>query len=237
MNQEDEAGNILPPNELQMLKDRAKMMGIQFSGNIGLDALKAKVAAKMDEQPIPKDETDEPETESTSNENPFGSPVSNQPALDAMSAMPKPVVHNSKNLLNPLVGDRGGFTPGVKMSFREQQLKDAMRLVRCRIVNMDPKKKDLDGEILTVGNRYIGTVKKFIPYGEATDDGYHIPKVLYDELEDRKFLHIQVTKDKVTKMQKVVTSYVKEFSIEVLPQLTPTDLAKLAAAQAAAGNT
>jgi hypothetical protein len=232
VNQEDKNGNILPPNELQMLKDRAKMMGIQFSGNIGLDALKAKVTARMEGEP---DEA-EVQTENV-NENPFGSSVSNQPALDKMSEMPKPVVHMSKSMLNPLNGDRGGFTPGVKMSFREQQLKDAMRLVRCRIVNMDPKKKDLDGEILTVGNRYIGTVKKFIPYGEATDDGYHIPKVLYDELEDRKFLHIQVTKDKVTKMQKVVTSYVKEFSIEVLPQLTPTDLAKLAAAQAAAGNT
>lgn len=235
MNQEDENGNPVAPNELQMLKDRAKMMGIQFSGNIGLDALKAKIASKMEGEPETPEKSEE--ADEASNENPFGSPLNNGPALDKMSEMPKPVTTTSKAMLNPLNGDRSGFTPGVKTSFREAQLLDAMRLVRCRITNMDPKKKDLDGEILTVGNRYIGTVKKFIPYGAATDEGYHVPKVLYDELEDRKFLHIQVTKDRATGQQKVVTSYVKEFAIEVLPQLTELDLAKLAQAQLAAGNT
>lgn len=208
------------------------MMGIQFSGNIGLDALKTKITAKMEGEPEAKAEGD------ATKENPFGDDEAvSGPALDPMSAMPQPVVSSSKSLLNPLAGDSAGKVPAAKMSFRDQQVQDAMRLVRCRIVNMDPKKKDLEGEILTIGNRYIGTVSKFIPYGEVTDDGYHIPKVLYDELEDRKFLHIQVTKDKRTGHQTVNTTYAKEFSIEVLPQLTQLDLNKLAAAQLAAGNT
>ena len=199
---EDET-NVPQPDELQLLKQRAKMLGIQFSNNIKLEALRLKVAEKL--APV---EDNEPEEEEENNE----------PAA-----------------LNPLAGDKVGAKPNAKMTKRQKLLSEAMKLIRCRITNLDPKKKDLPGEIFCVGNKFIGTVKKFIPYGEVTDNGYHIPKVLYDELESRKFLHIQTSK-KAGQIQ-VKTSYAKEFAIEVLPQLTPEELAKLASAQLAANNT
>ena len=110
-----------------------------------------------------------------------------------------------------------------------------MRQVRVRITNMDPKKKDLPGEIWTVANEYLGTVRKFVPYGEQTDDGYHIPYCLFRLLDSKRFLHIRVVKDRTTGIVRQDKVWAKEFSLDVLPTLTQAELDRLAAAQAAAG--
>ena len=110
-----------------------------------------------------------------------------------------------------------------------------MRLVRVRITNMDPKKKDLPGEIWTVANEYLGTVRKFVPYGEQADDGFHIPYCLYRLLDSKRFLHIRDVKDRTTGIVRQDKVWAKEFSLDVLPTLTQGELDRLAAAQAAAG--
>ena len=110
-----------------------------------------------------------------------------------------------------------------------------MRLVRVRITNMDPKKKDLPGEIWTVANEYLGTVRKFVPYGEQTDDGFHIPYCLYRLLDSKRFLHIRDVKDRTTGIVRQDKVWAKEFSLDVLPALSRDELDRLAAAQAAAG--
>lgn len=61
------------------------------------------------------------------------------------------------------------------------------RRLRCRVYNLNPAKADLPGEIISVSNRFIGTVRKFIPFGEATENGYHIPRVLVQDLKSRQF--------------------------------------------------
>ena len=113
--------------------------------------------------------------------------------------------------------------------------RDQMKLVRVRITNMDPKKKDLPGEIWTVSNEYLGNVRKMIPYGEQTDEGFHIPYCLFRLLQSKRFLHIRTVKDRVTGVERQEKQWVKEFSLDVLPDLTKEELARLAAAQAAAG--
>jgi hypothetical protein len=115
---------------------------------------------------------------------------------------------------------------------RQKQHNDQMKLVRCRIVNLNPAKKDLQGEIFSVQNRLLGTVRKFIPYGEATDNGYHIPHVLYTDLKDRQFVSIK--RRKVNGKEVIEQRLVKEFAIEVLEPLTDEELSQLAAQQAAA---
>ena len=123
-----------------------------------------------------------------------------------------------------------------KARIRKKQISEQMVLVRCRIANLNPSKRDLRGEIFTVANKYVGTVRKFIPYGEATDNGYHIPQILYEQLKTRKFLQVNTRNDRAAGNQIVVDQrWVPEFSIEVLPQLTQEELDKLAASQAAAG--
>ena len=183
------------PDELSVLKQRATMMGIQFSNNIGLETLRKKIEDKME-------------------------------GRAEADAAPQ---------INPLAGET--TTQPVKRKTLRQKLYDEqMKLVRIRVTNLDPKKKDLPGEILTVANEYLGTVRKFIPFGEVTDDGYHIPYCLYKMLDARKFLNIRTFKDRRTGTVRVESGYVKEFALEVLDPLTPAELAKLATAQKAAGS-
>ncbi|QIG67782.1 hypothetical protein PP747_gp081 [Rhizobium phage RHph_Y38] len=184
-------------NELDMLKSRAKLMGIPFSPNVkDPQVLKDKIAAKL--------AGEEEETQK--------GPVS--PELTSEIT----------------VSDK----PKTIDEIRKEMLAENMKLLRVRITNMDPKKRNLPGEILSVGNDVMGVVRKFIPYGEVTDGGYHIPYILYKALIKRKFLDIKVSKN--SKGQEQVTQrWVKEFAIDILPPLTTGEMAKLAAAQAAMG--
>ena len=188
------------PSELDILKSRAKLMGITFSNNIGLDALKTKIeehkqASEAKTQTQALAQTNEQQTD-----------------VQTENQMKK-----TKTL-----------------SLRAHLQKEKMKLVRLRITNLDPKKKDLPGEILTVGNEYLGTVRKFVPFGEATDNGYHVPYCLYELMRDRKFLSIKTRKG--PKGQTIVEQQmVREFALEILPPLTEAELARLSAAQLSAG--
>lgn len=117
-------------------------------------------------------------------------------------------------------------------AMREKLRKEKMKLIRVRISNLNPAKKDLHGEIVTVANKFLGTVRKYIPFGEATDEGYHVPQVLLDQLKARKFQSIKT----ITKKGQieVKTRMVPEFAIEVLDPLTADELEKLATQQRAA---
>ena len=188
------------PSELDMLKSRAKLMGITFSNNIGLDALKTKIEEHK--------QASEAKTQTQ--------------ALD------------QTNEQQPEVQTENQTKKTKTLSLRAHLQKEKMKLVRLRITNLDPKKKDLPGEILTVGNEYLGTVRKFVPFGEATDNGYHVPYCLYELMRDRKFLSIKTRKG--PKGQTIVEQQmVREFALEILPPLTEAELARLSAAQLSAG--
>lgn len=186
-------------SELDLLKQRATMLGVSFSPNIGLETLKERVAAKLAE-------LETPSTESTTQVN----------ALSQEEQSPA--------------------APVRAKTLRQHLIDENMRLVRLRITNLDPKKKDLKGEIFTVANEYLGTVRKFVPYGEDTDEGFHVPYCIYKMLDKRKFLEVKTWRNKATGQQEISQRWVREFSLEILDPLTEKELAQLAAAQAAAGS-
>ena len=211
LNQE-QSDDLQMPTELDLLKQRATLMGISFSNNIGEETLRQRIADKQAE--LEAAASGEQNNEGEVNQQPEQKEVN---ALEA-GASPKET------------------TTERQLTLREKIRQEQMRLVRVRITCLDPKKKDLPGEILTVANEYLGTVRKFIPFGEVTDDGYHIPYCLYKMLDARKFLNIRTFKDRRTGTVRVESGYVKEFALEVLVPLTPAELAKLATAQKAAGS-
>lgn len=184
--------------ELDILKSRARLMGITFSNNIGVEKLREKIQNKQDG--IDESKSSEPEEK-----------------VNALTGKPVSAAQARNNL-------------------RRELQKEQMKLVRIRITNLDPKKKDLQGEIITVANDILGTVRKFVPYGEVTDDGYHVPYIIYKFLDKRKFLNIRTIKDRRTGNIRVEQQWVKEFSIEILPQLTEKQIKQLATNQAAAGS-
>ena len=188
-------------DELALLKERAKQMGIPFSNNISLETLRKRISDKMEGKDVPE-----------------VNPLAGDAEIAAITSAPAKLDAKQNAL-----------------ALRKMMQREQMKLVRVRITNMDPKKKDLPGEIWTVSNEYLGNVRKMIPYGEQTDEGFHIPYCLFRLLQSKRFLHIRTVKDRVTGVERQDKQWVKEFSLDVLPDLTKEELARLAAAQAAAG--
>ena len=124
-----------------------------------------------------------------------------------------------------------------KAARRNQQRLEQTKLVRIRITCLNPMKRDLEGEIITVANAVIGTIKRFVPFGERTNDGWHVEQIIYNELKNRQFNSV-TTKKGANGTLTPINRLVPEFAIEVLPQLTNDEVRRLALAQAAAdGNT
>lgn len=202
------------PDELDLLKKRAKMMGITFSNNIGLDALKAKVAEKLNPTPetVVSDEDDEKSKETTN-----------------ASVAPE----NDPELEVAVAKDAAEAKPAKKKTLRQHLMDENMKLVRLRITNLDPKDKDLPGQIFTVANEYIGIVKKWVPFGEVGENGWHVPYCIYKFMLSQKFAQIRTVKRNGRETHE--TKIVRKFALEILPPLTPEQLSRLAAAQLGSG--
>ena len=132
-------------------------------------------------------------------------------------------------------GEPVKLTPAqAKAALRVAVRREALKLVRVRISNLNPQKNDLNGEVFTIANKYIGEVKKYIPYGEASDNGYHIPMCIYNNLKSRKYLQLRTIKSQTLgKPDTVKQRWVPEFSLEVLDPLTKEELHELARVQEA----
>lgn len=202
--QTEDQADIQGGDELAVLKQRARLMGVVFSNNIGLVALRQKIQERVEKG----DEAPNPAL-------PDGGQLAN----------PQP---------NPLAGETPDTVARPRKTLRQHLIEEELKMIRVRITCMDPKKKELPGEIFTIANEHLGTVRKFIPFGEVTDEGYHVPMCLYRELESRRFLNIRVTKA-ANGREVVKHSWAKEFALEVLEPLSPAELERLATAQAAAG--
>lgn len=192
---EDQDNGLVMPDELTVLKDRATALGIKFSQNIGLEALRQRVNDHMNDVKPAKEEV------------------------------------TSAGEVN-----EGRISPEqAKAELRQKMKREQLRLVRVRIACLNPDKAEWNGEILCVANKFLGEVKKFIPFGEATEDGYHIPYILYNQLKSRKFLQIKTRRNRTNGNIEVTQKWVPEFAIDVLDPLDKDGLKELAAAQAAAG--
>lgn len=231
-----EAAPLPKMDELTVLKDRARLMGISFSNNIGAEALAAKIKDKLDadKKPAETDLDDEDEID----------PDQDDGSEDLISAEVEDhaaaVKAAKAQMGRPVKGDTGVLPNNLKNrtvkanTVRQRLLLEAKKLVRCRITCMNPAKKELQGEIITVANGVVGTVRKMIPFGEATENGFMMEQFIFNMLQKRKYLQVRV---RMVKGREVVESkYVKEFALEILPQLTPAEIAQLATAQLAAGS-
>lgn len=173
-------------DELSMLKQRATRMGIEFSPNIGIEKLKARINDKMEGGNL--------ESEIA-------------PLTDPTQPVPKKTE-----------------------TLRQTLVRENMKLVRLSIVNLNPTKRDLPGEVFTVANEYVGAVKKYIPYGEA-GKSYHVPYCIYKLLKRKKFLDVRVLNSGKKGVQINHNVWVPEFNLTILPPLSKMELADLAANQ------
>ena len=117
-------------------------------------------------------------------------------------------------------------------SLKKLRLKrEALKLVRVRITCMNPAKKEWEGEIITVANNAVGTVKRYVPFN--TEDGWHVEHILLEQLRERQCQIFVTEKDsRGNKVRK--GKLIREFAIEVLDPLTEEELRDLAQRQAMA---
>lgn len=121
--------------------------------------------------------------------------------------------------------------PESEAQFQQRMQLEAGKLVRIRVQCMNPMKKEWEGEIFTVGNSVVGTYKKYVPFN--ADDGWHVPHIIYEHIRDRQCQTFKTVSDgKGNKTRKGMI--IKEFAVEVLPQLTKEELDELARRQAMA---
>jgi hypothetical protein len=114
------------------------------------------------------------------------------------------------------------------------QRQEAARLVRIRLTNMNPMKKDWQGEIITVSNSVVGTFRKYVPFN--AEEGWHVPNIIFQALKARQcqiFVNGRDDRGNAVKRSKQVP----EFAIEELDPLSPAELQELAQRQAMAGST
>ena len=202
----EETQDDLPQeSELESLQGRAKLMGIKHHPNMGVDKLRKLVTAKLEGEALDSDEDEDEDEEE----------------LEAA---------------DPVPATKGrGETPRQKKDRMDQSrailIKKSKALVRIRLTCMNPAKTDWHGEIYTVQNRSVGTLRKFIPFN--AENGWHVPQMMLDFLKDKKCqVFHTVTRNGIKVRQ---GKLVPEFAIEVLPPLTQKELDQIATRQAAQG--
>lgn len=188
---QDENATPTAADELALLKQRAALMGITHSPNIGIDTLKAKIEASTSEV-IEEEKV-------------------------------KPVAEIDQPRSNPYTNTRNRIR------------NEALKLIRIRLTNMNPGKADLHGDLYAVSNKFIGEIRKFIPYDpKFYENGYHVPQCILNQLQTKQFMSTRIVKDPtVPSGERTEAIMVKEFAIEILPPLTDIELKKLAADQRA----
>lgn len=195
------------------LKLRADAKGIKYSPNIGAQTLLKKI-----------EEHDNKDLNDTKKDN---IPEASDPrrVTSKMPSKAEILEMSEDNVIN--------YPPIIrKRIIRVRQMAEFMKLIRCQIFNNDPKKNDLNGEIVTTANKYLGTVRKYIPFGEVTENGYHIPQILLDVLRRRKYQKVRSVKQS-DGTEVVQTVRVPEYTINILEPLTEAEIAELATTQAA----
>jgi hypothetical protein len=112
---------------------------------------------------------------------------------------------------------------------RARLKREAMELIRIRLTCMNPAKAEWEGEIISAGNSAVGTVTKFVPFN--ADEGWHVPRIIYTQLAERQCqVFTTVTDGRGNKSRK--GKLIREFAIEILPNLTKEELHELAQRQA-----
>lgn len=123
---------------------------------------------------------------------------------------------------------------GVKVKKRETaaDIKKRMnKLIRIRLSASDPQYQGRNGVTMQVGNK-TNIVGKFIPF----DTVWHIQEPVLNSLKKRQWRKTVFKTDRTTGMKVPHTTMHPSFIIEVLPDLTESELKKLAAEQAARGS-
>ncbi|WQA18390.1 hypothetical protein [Pseudomonas phage vB_Pae_TUMS_P11] len=197
-------------SELEVLQEKATALGIAFRSNTGVEKLREKINAVLNDEAVGDEEEDE--------------------ATEATSSIPKPSAEAGAAALKAAEAPR----PKTEGELRRDRRMAAHRLIRCRITCHNPNKNDWDAEYFSIGNDEIGTIRRLVPF----EVDWHVPEALLNFIKSKQYQHFYtVTEQTPMGPQKVRRSKsVREFSVEILPQLSEDELESLRKQQAVNGS-
>lgn len=121
--------------------------------------------------------------------------------------------------------------PETENERRGRMRREANKLVRIRVTCMNPAKREWEGEIFTAGNSVVGSFTKFVPFNN--EEGWYVPQIILKQIEQRQ-CQIFVTQKDGRGNSVRSGKLIKEFAVEILPDLSPKELQELAQRQAMA---
>ncbi len=193
-------------------------MGIEFHHRIGVEKLRKLVNARLN------GETEEEDTEDYGDDDAsdFDSDMAKKDEPSIQVSKQAKLIEKAKkpvDLRKPVES---------KQQRRNRLRREALKLVRVRVTNMNPNKSAHEGEIYTVSNSVIGTVRRYVPFNVP----WHVEKIILNALKERTYMHFVTVKDNRGNKTKQ-TRIAKELSIEELNPLNDEELDKLAQRQMA----
>lgn len=199
--------------ELASLKETAKRIGLTHHISIGLVKLKARVNDHLAKSP---EEVVQAKVEQVQ-----------EAREEPIEVQPLPTTTNTYE--SPDTPQRKRETAAQRKTRLKRK---ASRLIRFRLTCMNPNKKAWVGEIFTVSNSAIGTIKRHIPFHA---EAWHCEEMLLNFIKEKQFMEHYAVKDRKGRSVKK-HRLAREFSVEMLPPLTQEQIKDLAAAQAKANN-
>ena len=172
--------------EKEALKEEATELGITFSGNIGTETLRKKIADHLEA---------------------LASSKSTQPKAE------------EKSKAAPVLS---------KAAQRKALRKEFTRLRRIRVSCMNPRKSEWPGQIFTFSNNVTGTLREMVPF----DTDWHVPNVIYEQIKDKNYQTFYTIRDPKSGIETRRGKISREFTVQLLDDLTKVELADLAKAQA-----
>ena len=158
--------------------------------------------------------------------------------LDEADTAPKPDPEDGEEEEDfPPIAATAKATPKQINEAKGKTVKEkALKLVRIRIACMNPNKVGYTGELFSTGNRYTGRIKKFVPY----DTDWHVPYMLLKMIQGKQcqvFVKKKIRTDSGAMVETTQGKLIREYAVEILPDLTKEELDALAKRQLAARGT
>ena len=208
MNNPGQTENQETGSELDKLKTQAKEMGIKHHPAMGEVKLRALIDAALAGDAKAEDKVPPVQTLT----------VSEITELQQLRLMKKDL--DAAAIAKPVETDGQA---------RARKKREAEALIRIRVNCMNPNKRDWEGEMYTVSNAVVGTLKKYVPFNN--DEGWHVPRMILNHMQEKEcqiFYNKKDDRGNKTRHGKLI----KELAIEIYDPLTAKELHELAQRQA-----
>ena len=213
--------------ELERLIEVATGLGIEFHPNIGVDKLKERIDAAFPAPAVVQETTDEEEEEI-----PSPTELAKETPTITTEQLAR-AVEDTKLAADLAEQTHKERVVETKEARRFRLRKEATKLVRVNVMNMNPFRKEWEGDTYCVGNGVIGTIKRYVPFN--TD--WHVEQALLNVMQERQCQIFTTRKDSRTGQEVKTARVIKELQIAILPPLTEKELKELGQRQAMAAGT